>query len=69
MYIGLGLVEGIIIFILDKFDLFTNIELLLNNGDVFNKGIGIGILVPILLETIVLFAGVYYMHKKRISVS
>jgi len=69
VYIGLGLVEGIIIFILDKFDLFTNVELLLNNGDVFKRGIGIGILVPILLETIVLFAGVYYMHKKRISVS
>lgn len=69
VYIGLGLVEVAIIYVLDKFDLFTNVELLLNNGDVFKNGIGIGILIPTLIETIVLFAGVYYMHKKRISVS
>ncbi|WP_277251455.1 hypothetical protein [Peptoniphilus vaginalis] len=69
VYIGLGLVEVAIIYVLDKFDLFTSAELLLNNGDVFKNGIGIGILIPTLIETIVLFAGVYYMHKKRISVS
>lgn len=69
VYIGLGLVEGLIIFILDKFDLFTSMELFLNNGDVFMRGMGIGILIPTLIETIVLFFAVYYMHKKRISVS
>ena len=69
VYIGLGLVEGIIIYVLDKFDLFTNMELFLNNGDVFMRGMGIGILIPMLLETIALFVAVYYMHKKRISVS
>lgn len=69
VYIGLGLVEVLIIFILDKFDLFTSMELFLNNGDVFMRGIGIGILIPTLIETIVLFFAVYYMHKKRISVS
>ena len=69
VYIGLGLIEGAVIYILDKFDLFTNLELLLNNGDVFMRGMGIGILIPMLIETIALFFGVYYMHKKRISVS
>ena len=69
VYIGLGLVEGIIIYVLDKFDLFTNMELFLNNGDVFMRGMGIGILIPMLLETIALFFAVYYMHKSRISVS
>ena len=69
VYIGLGFVEGAVIYILDKFDLFTNIELLLNNGDVFMRGLGIGILIPMLLETIALFFAVYYMHKRRISVS
>ena len=69
VYIVLGLIEGAIIFILDKFDLFTNIELLQNNGDVFMRGMGIGILIPMLLETIALFFAVYYMHKNRISVN
>lgn len=69
VYIGLGMIEGAVIYVLDKFDLFTNIELFLNNGDVFMRGMGIGILIPMILETIALFAGVYYMHKKRISVS
>ncbi|MDU1642868.1 hypothetical protein [Peptoniphilus harei] len=69
VYIGLGMIEGAVIYILDKFDLFTNMELLLNNGDVFMRGLGIGILIPMLLETIVLFLGVYYMHKSRISVN
>lgn len=69
VYIGLGFLEGGVVYLLDKFDLFTNVELFLNNGDVFMRGIGIGILVLMLIETIVLFAGVYYMHKKRISVS
>lgn len=69
VYIGLGFLEGGVVYLLDKFDLFTNVELFLNNGDVFMRGIGIGILVSMLLETIVLFAAVYYMHKKRISVS
>ena len=44
-------------------------ELFLNNGDVFMRGMGIGILIPMLLETIALFFAVYYMHKSRISVS
>lgn len=69
VYIGLGLVDGAVLYVLDKFDLFTNIELFLNNGDVFMRGMGIGILIPMLLETIVLFFGVYYMHKNRISVN
>ena len=69
VYIGLGMIEGAVIYVLDKFDLFTNMELFLNNGDVFMRGMGIGILIPMILETIALFAGVYYMHKKRISVS
>jgi len=69
VYIGLGFVEGAVIYILDKFNLFTSVELLLNNGDVFMRGLGIGILIPMLLETIALFFGVYYMHKRRISVS
>lgn len=69
VYIGLGLVEGAVIYILDKFDLFTNIELFLNNGDVFMRGMGIGILIPMLLETIALFFAVYYMHKNKISVN
>lgn len=69
VYIGLGIIEGAVIYILDKFDLFTNMELFLNNGDVFMRGMGIGILIPTLIETIVLFFAVYYMHKKRISVS
>lgn len=69
VYIGLGFVEGAVIYILDKFDLFTNIELLQNNGDVFMRGMGIGILIPMLLETIALFFAVYYMHKNRISVN
>lgn len=69
VYIVLGLIEGAVIYILDKFDLFTNIELLLNNGDVFMRGMGIGILIPMLLETIALFFAVYYMHKNRISVN
>lgn len=69
VYIGLGMIEGSVIYVLDKFDLFTNIELFLNNGDVFMRGMGIGILIPMILETIALFVGVYYMHKKRISVS
>ena len=69
VYIGLGLVEGAVIYILDKFDLFTNMELFLNNGDVFMRGMGIGILIPMILETIVLFFAVYYMHKNRISVN
>lgn len=69
VYIGLGFVEGAVIYILDKLDLFTNLELLLNNGDVFMRGMGIGILIPMLLETIALFFAVYYMHKSRISVS
>ncbi len=69
VYIGLGIIEGAVLYGLDKLDLFTNIELLLNNGDVFMKGMGIGILIPMLLETIALFAAVYYMHKSRISVS
>ena len=69
VYIGLGFVEGAVIYILDKLDLFTNVELLLNNGDVFMRGLGIGILIPMLLETIALFFAVYYMHKRRISVS
>lgn len=69
VYIGLGLIEGGVMYILDKFDLFTNIELFLNNGEVFMRGMGIGILIPMLLETIALFAAVYYMHKSRISVN
>ena len=69
VYIGLGMIEGAVIYILDKFDLFTNIELFLNNGDVFMRGMGIGILIPMLLETIPLFFAVYYMHKNRISVN
>ena len=69
VYIGLGIIEGAVLYGLDKLDLFTNIELLLNNGDVFMRGMGIGILIPMLLETIALFIGVYYMHKRRISVS
>ena len=69
VYIGLGFVEGAVIYILDKLDLFMNIELLQNNGDVFMRGLGIGILIPMLLETIALFFAVYYMHKNRISVS
>ena len=69
VYIGLGIIEGTVIYILDKFDLFTNMELFLNNGDVFMRGMGIGILIPTLIETIALFVAVYYMHKKRISVS
>ena len=69
VYIGLGMIEGAIIFILDKFDLFTNVELFQNNGDVFMRGMGIGILIPMLLETIALFFAVYYMHKNRISVN
>lgn len=69
VYIGLGFVEGAVIYILDKLDLFMNIELLQNNGDVFMRGMGIGILIPMLLETIALFFAVYYMHKSRISVS
>ncbi|MDK7377791.1 hypothetical protein QP531_08220 [Peptoniphilus harei] len=69
VYIGLGMIEGAVIYILDKFDLFTNMELFLNNGDVFMRGMGIGILIPTLIETIALFVAVYYMHKKRISVS
>lgn len=69
VYIGLGMIEGALIYILDKFDLFTNIELFLNNGDVFMRGMGIGILIPMLLETIALFFAVYYMHKNRISVN
>lgn len=69
VYIGLGLIEGAFIYILDKFDLFTNMELFLNNGDVFMRGLGIGILIPMLLETIALFFAVYYMHKNRISVN
>ena len=69
VYIGLGFVEGAVIYILDKLDLFTNIELLQNNGDVFMRGLGIGILIPMLLETIALFFAVYYMHKNRISVN
>lgn len=67
VYIGLGMIEGAVIYVLDKFDLFTNIELFLNNGDVFMRGIGI--LIPMLLETIALFFAVYYMHKNRISVN
>ena len=69
VYIGLGMIEGAVIYVLDKFDLFTNIELFLNNGDVFMRGMGIGILIPMLLETIALFFAVYYMHKNRISVN
>ena len=69
VYIGLGMIEGAVLYGLDKLDLFTNIELLLNNGDVFMRGMGIGILIPMLLETIALFFAVYYMHKSRISVS
>ena len=69
VYIGLGMIEGAVIYILDKFDLFTNMELFLNNGDVFMKGMGIGILIPMLLETIALLFAVYYMHKNRISVN
>ena len=69
VYIGLGIIEGAVLYGLDKLDLFTNIELLLNNGDVFMRGMGIGILIPMLLETIALFFAVYYMHKRRISVS
>lgn len=52
VYIGLGMIEGAVIYVLDKFDLFTNIELFLNNGDVFMRGMGIGILIPMLLETL-----------------
>ena len=63
------MIEGAVIYVLDKFDLFTNIELFLNNGDVFMRGMGIGILIPMLLETIALFFAVYYMHKNRISVN
>ena len=69
VYIGLGMIEGAVIYVLDKFDLFTNIELFLNNGDVFMRGMGIGILIPMLLETIALFFAVYYIHKNRISVN
>ncbi|OFK78343.1 hypothetical protein [Peptoniphilus sp. HMSC062D09] len=69
IYIGLGLIEGAVLYCLDKLDLFTNIELLQNNGDVFMRGMGIGILIPMLLETIALFFAVYYMHKNRISVN
>ena len=69
VYIGLGLIEGAVLYGLDKLDLFTNIELIQNNGDVFMRGMGIGILIPMLLETIALFFAVYYMHKNRISVN
>ena len=69
IYIGLGLIEGVVLYCLDKLDLFTNIELLQNNGDVFMRGMGIGILIPMILETIALFFAVYYMHKNRISVN
>lgn len=69
VYIGLGFLEWGVVYLLDKFDLFTNVELFLNNGDVFMRGIGIGILVTMLIETIVLFFAVYYMHKNRISVN
>lgn len=69
VYIGLGFLEGGVVYLLDKFDLFTNVELFLNNGDVFMRGIGIGILVTMLIETIALFFAVYYMHKNRISVN
>ena len=33
------------------------------------KGMGIGILIPMILETIALFFAVYYMHKNKISVN
>lgn len=69
VYIGLGFVKGAVLYGLDKLDLFTNIELLQNNGNVFMRGMGIGILIPMLLETIALFFAVYYMHKNRISVN
>ena len=69
VYIGLGMIEGAVIYILDNFDMFTNMELFQNNGDVFMRGMGIGILIPMLLETIALFFAVYYMHKNRISVN
>ena len=69
VYIGLGFLEGGVVYLLDKFDLFTNVELFLNNGDVFMRGMGIGILIPMLLETIALFFAVYYVHKNRISVN
>ena len=69
VYIGLGMIEGAVIYILDKFDLFTNMELYLENGNVFINSMGVGFLFIMILETILFIFGTYYIHKNRISVN
>ncbi|NMW85387.1 hypothetical protein HKO22_06520 [Peptoniphilus sp. AGMB00490] len=68
-FIILGVLEGFAIKLLDTFDLFTKMELVMNNGDVFVNFRGVGSLMLLVVETILFLLGVYYFHKNRISVS
>lgn len=69
VFIILGILEGFATKLLDTLNFFTKMELFMNNGDVFVNINGIGFLVLLLVETILFLFGVYYFHKKRISVS
>ncbi len=68
-FILLGFIESFIINILDRFDIFTNMELYLNNGDVFINSMGVAFIFVMIVETVLFLFGVYYIHKNRISVN
>lgn len=68
-YIITGLVEGIILYLLNMTDLFTNMELLMNDGKVFMNVTGGAFLMAIGIETVFFLCSVYLIHKNRISVN
>lgn len=68
-YILLGFLESAIVFIFDRLNIFTNMELYLENGNVFINSMGVGFLFIMILETILFIFGTYYIHKNRISVN
>ena len=68
VYIALSIGEGIILHLLDKSNVMTNIQLYLGNGGVFIK-MGYASLILIAIEVALFIYGTYYSHKNKISVS
>lgn len=68
VYIALSIGEGIILHLLDKSNVMTNIQLYLGNGGVFIK-MGYASLILIAIEAALFIYGTYYSHKNKISVS
>ena len=68
-YILLGFIESAIVMIFDRLNIFTNMELYLENGNVFINSMGVGFILIMIIETILFIFGTYYIHKNRISVN